>query len=529
MEVTPPLPSVSSLSANDLPRMAYLAALLNDYRLARDDERNWFPVVSALVTLIVTTLGALAFETQTDTFNKCLRHSDCGAQRNLILVLFPLAPLAGLGLIALAGMQSTIRSRYLRVIEREIRLVIGREDSSVRSLPRADPDERVQVESAFLLRWSDLSYSVIEARRGQTVYRLIVDGLFLGIAAIYAGLLSYIGLHIDKWTQAALAGIYVLATVILVGALLKSWLGADALWEEVTTAVAIAVNPAESEVEGRGEPLPGRLIPLRRPSLLRYLLFPRTLWLGLRTLVTLGAVLAMTYVFADTTPHQSLTYVLAICAASSIVFEWGPYAARNQWTDLRRRERLPFAPTKASHRANIYTSATVGTLRVLLPMLWIEILVPRLIGWAMWICGVLLASILIDSFVEFAERHLDRRSFLTRAIDLFARFLAFGARGLAVWRIAVLAGASFDTAIYVAEVLIISSMGPFWGFRRQRKEARILADRRTVDDPSLDDADGRIKKAIQRRVGHGANTLGEILFGRAFEHLMEGRRPGPPL
>jgi hypothetical protein len=521
MNSTPPVRTSSSDDA--LQPTLYLAALLNDYRLARDDERNWFPVVSALVTLIVTTLGALAFETQTDTFTKCLPKSDCGAQRDLLLVLFPLAPLAGLGLIALAGMQSTIRSRYLRTLEREIRAAVGRDDSRVRSLPRATRDQREEVEAAFLLRWSDISSSVNETRRGQTIYRLIVDGLFLGIAAIYAGLLSYIGLHIDKWAQAALAGIYVSSTVILVGALLKSWLGADALWEEVTTAVAIGVNPDESEVEGRGEPLPERLIPARRPRLLRYLIFPRTLWLGLRILITLAAVVLLTYGFAAHRATGSFDRVVVLAAAAAVLFEWGPYATRNQWTDLRRRERLPFAPTRASHRANIYTSATVASVRVIVPLLWLQILVPQSVSWALWVCGVLLASILIDSTIEYTERRLGRRSGWTRAGDLVARFLAFAARGLAIWRVAVLLGATFDTVTYVAEVVVMGLVGFSWGLRRQRKEARILSQRIELDDASLDDVDGRIKVRLKRSVVRTGYSLGEILFGRAFEHIMEAR------
>src|SRR5581483_2021813 len=115
----------------------YFHALVKEYENTRGDERNWFLIVSGLVTLVVTALGAVALAIQSDNF-KCLRSTGkpCGSQLDFLVTSLPIAPLAGLGLIVLSSMQSSIRSRYMRTLESEIRRMIGIKDSDLRPLPK---------------------------------------------------------------------------------------------------------------------------------------------------------------------------------------------------------------------------------------------------------------------------------------------------------------------------------------------------------------------------------------------------------
>jgi hypothetical protein len=313
--------------------------------------------------------------------------------------------------------------------------------------------------------------------------------------------------------------------VILLGALFKNWMGADALWQEVTTDVAVAVNPENAALAGRGEPLPGRLVPHHRPSLIRYLLFTRTFWLFARTLLTTGVSVGLVYLGGSASQH-TFGYVVGVALVGAALFEWGPYSARNQWTDLRRRERLPFAPTRASHRANIYMSATVMAMRVVAPLVWVQILVPSELKWALWIAVILLFSVLLDSAVELRERRAKRRTLPSRALDVVARCVAFAARGVTAWQIAAFAGSPVGW-LSAAAVIALAMFGGYWTIQRQVKEATILKDRqREGNDDLLDHAS--VLSAVKGVAGRCGFVFGEFLFGRAFEHVAERFRKVPP-
>jgi len=510
----------------------YFHALVKEYENARSDERNWFVLAGVFITLIVTALGAIAFGTQSDTF-QCLQNHNCGRDVESVLVLAPLAPLAALGMIALLAMQSAIRHRYMRLLEAELRQLSGQR---VGDLPgSATRPYPALTESAFLLRWTDLTSGVNEIRRGQTLYRLVLHSLFIGITLIYGALLYYIGTRIGPGACSALIAVYSLAGAMLIGALLKSWFGADALWEEVTAGAVL--HPTD---QGLGDavqldPMPDRREQPRRSSLMGYLFFPRTSMLFWRTLITFGTALALAYLAAASSPSHRLRWVLGVAALISICFEWGPYTARNQWTDLRRRERLPKAPTTASHRANIYTSAVVLALRIAIPYAWVLLLAPSLSGWAPWIGVVLLVSVLVDAACEYRERKLGRRTPVTLVGEAVARAIAFVARALAVWQIAgFLAHAPIaPTAAWVMGIGFAVLSLP-WVLHTQ------LRDRVSRDGaPS-----GRATRAYAKLVGsalvgrvntsrswlrraprRGGKLLGEVLFGRSFDAWIERKQP----
>lgn len=514
----------------------YFHALLKEYENARSDDRNWFLLAGAFITLVVTALGAVGFGVESDTF-KCLKADNCGRQTDLLLVLFPLAPLGGLGMIALAAMQSALRTRYMNVLESEIRRLLGFQDAEVRSLPRAGAAGRNATERGFLFRWTDLSSGVNETRRGQTLYRLVVQGLFGGITLIYAGLLVYIGMHIGSWSQAALTGIYTVASAILIGALLKSWFGTDALWEEVTTGLAIHVNRQGATFDDPPlEPMPGREDRPHRKSLMGYLLFPRKGMFVLRTVLTILAVGVFAYWLSDTRPSRDFAWVLGVTVLAVVVFEWGPYSARNQWTDLRRRERIPVAPTGASHRANLYTSGIVLALRALVPFIWIEALAPHAEKWVGIVAAVLFGSVLIDSISEFIELRLNRRTRPTLVVEVVGRAVAFAAQGIFAWRLALFCGAHIDRGVWWAGIAVFALMGVPWVvYQQYRDDSHLHPEKRSWWRSLLRWAvTGRHTEAVKEFVTHARLVVGEapmyigkLLFGRAFDQWL--RRNGAGL
>lgn len=513
----------------------YFHALVKEYESARSDERNWFLLAGAFITLIVTTLGAIAFEIESDAL-ACLRASACNGQTNSLVTLFPLAPLAALGMIGLAGMQSAIRGRYMRVLEAEIRRLTGREDSAVRPLPGRMGPERAQVERAFLLRWTDLSSGINETRRGQTLYRTLVHGLFLGITIIYAALLVFIGLHVAPWDQAALISIYITVSAILFGALFKSWLGSEALWEEVTAALALTVNRAAALVEDRPDPMPGRRPVQPRASLALYLIFPRTTMFVARLALTFFGALILEFVAASPGPSQPAWRAVGITALFAFVFEWGPYSARNQWTDLRRRERLPRAPRGASLRANLYTSAIVLALRVIISYLWVAALVPGVASWAGAIGGILLLSSIWDAWFEYRERRNQGRTLATRSAEVIGRAAAFLARGLAAWQIALFVGAHVSASAWVGEIaaLVLVFSAP-WVIYSQLRDAAADPEHPSAFAWTLLQF-GPVAAAIRRgnviehRIRRVVRTsplfFGRVLLGRAFEQWLRRKGAG---
>lgn len=427
----------------------HLDLLLKDYELARGDDRNWFPLVGAMVAMLVTAVGALAVGLQSSALS-CLTEnahgmptdsSTCGLGRDFAAAILPIAPLAGLGLIALVSLLASVRGRYMLELEREIRAL-------------DDPGRPG-------LRWIELSQEVTSTKRGQTVYRAIVGGLFIGISLIYSFLLIYLAIYVDRWAQTFMTGVYLLSSSILFGALLKTWWGSEGLWDEVVR------RRGEPAAVGPRRELPDRTVPVPCEHFVIYLLFPRPVAIVLRLVPLLAAVLG----YGWSAHFQGIKYpngrsvVLAVALCVSL--EWGFAAARDHWTDLRRDERLPRSWSLANHKTNIYTTVVVLLGRVLLPFLWLVILLPGELEAAAFVAGLLVASCVGDSLIDAVEFDAPVRRWWTRSGEILFRGVAFFARGIAVWKIVSLLWGAPGRAEGATIALSFALLGVVWSAYEQ--------------------------------------------------------------
>ena len=104
----------------------YLATLLVDYESARSDDRAWAQLLGTLFGILVALLGALAAALPSLNVFGCRGNTaNCHPANGFLLAVIPVAPVAVIAFAALIGLPATIRSYYMRGLEKEIRSVIG--------------------------------------------------------------------------------------------------------------------------------------------------------------------------------------------------------------------------------------------------------------------------------------------------------------------------------------------------------------------------------------------------------------------
>jgi hypothetical protein len=470
---------------------------------------------------VLTGLGAIFVVTQSSGFD-CLRKGSkqCTGSAGNLLAILPVGPLAGLALIALAGITTIVRNRYLRSLENEIRAELGLQDD----FPLDVVEHSAELaDKSYALRWTNLAREINTTGRGVAVYRLLVHALFVGIAIIYVALLVYIARHVGMWPRAFMAVGYSFGAALLVGALCVAWFGEDALWDGVTVRYVLRLNPDAEEVlrqRQEDDVRPGRAYSgLRRDRLVSYLVFPRTWALVFRLALIFG--IAAILFWGHAPAHADLWHATLVIVANCLFFDLGMYAARDQWADIRRDEHLPFWITRSAQRSNIYTSAFVMVVRVFVTFALLMILADEEIDWAIAIGVALLMATIGDSIVEWREAHR-RATAATRISEVLLRSLAFAARAVAAWQICELAGASVPSADWMAAVALTASAGMAWAFGQQ-------LNYREIDSTGHVESEFGFVRWIRETMDDLADELQDgvslgmrVLFRRAFEDEEEG-------
>jgi hypothetical protein len=402
----------------------------------------------------------------------------CGTGKGFIIVGLAVIPLAGLALVALVSMASTLREHYLRGLEEELRRQIGlsRYGDSGRTIATLPADRK------YVMVWTEL-VSTMHRSGGQFVYQLIVGGLIFGITAIYAALLVVIGLRVDRWPAAFLVGFYTFSAMLLVGAILKTSIGSHALWGEVTYDFAHSNDRYRRRRHWSGAL--GRLRRRRRRTLFGYLVFPRSGAFVLGLVLVLGATFFLWQAF-DMKQHTTAGSV-AVAIVACMFFEWGFVAAHDQWADIRRQEYLPSEAPGVTQRVNIVTSVAVLLARVAVPFAWIAIFTVTSLSTAAIIAGAVAGSALFDAVADAHDRRKRRdelnrspespaREFVrgapSRILEIIAVGVVFGARAAVGWRTAKHLGVHVPTWAWLGTMLVLTVIGVSWIYAHQLVEAR---------------------------------------------------------
>jgi hypothetical protein len=464
----------TDVSVFERSRDEYRRALYKDYELAREDDRIWFPFVGTVVALLVTAVGASALS-RSSGFD-CISHSkSCTTGQQLVLAGLPIVPLAGIAMVALLGMFSTTRQRYMRDLEHEIRKQLQIENTGGRIASGND--------HLYLMSWVTLSGEINTTRQGQALYRLIVTGLFLGLIAIYAGVTTIIGIHVDSVERALMTAIYSFSGLLLMGVAIKLALGPHVLYEEI----------AESHDMRWGE----RAQPPEKQLLYKKLLIPRQLLVA-RFLALLSLTVFLSVVALRRFPDWQAG---AVIAANCVVFEIGIYSARDQWESLRTGELRQDDP--ARHKLNVLTTLTVIGYRLGLSALLVGILASWRAQWVGYAIALVFGLSLLQGLLPDARETVLRPSrsirWLAWALAVVVSAVAtFTVRGLVAWRIARFVGPGPGWWLASVIVLTVLAGAAFWLIEPSDPYKRAAEQLRT-----------RI-----RQIGHAVRSL---LLGRSAE------------
>lgn len=320
--------------------------LLADYQAAREDERSLVAAQGTSISVAVALLALLAAAlTQTCNLGS---GSNCVRVPDLFLAAAPLGPVAVVAYLAMFGAVSTIRSYYLRALERELRAYAPQAFDGYGEIGPAT--------------YAGLTIEVTSLRRGRMGYRLLTNTIFAAVLLVFGGLTAYIGTHVAWPVRIAMLVVYVPIILLILWEVLAATIGGRTLF--LHTADRYARRPDLPHVD-RDRP-EGR-------NLFSYLLLPRPEdWIKWTIAPGVYAVTAWTVGGW----HDWRTFLVLW-----FVLEFLVYEARYQWNDIRgfaedlehperhARARLPIGLDTASNRWIVMASGLTAVLRLVLALL----------------------------------------------------------------------------------------------------------------------------------------------------------------
>jgi hypothetical protein len=186
-----------------------LEVLISDYEIAREDGRGLDQLVIALLSLAAVLIaGVGAIVAKGCSYKTSLR---CDAQVwPPVYAFLPLGPLAALSVATLLGVQNTLRSYYLRALERKVYELTDAES----------------FEGGGRLRlpgFTHLSLHLFGLHRGANLYRYLSAMLFVAIA-VFALAITAASVLRAKPMELQIAGaiFYGAAAIVLVAAMIRS-------------------------------------------------------------------------------------------------------------------------------------------------------------------------------------------------------------------------------------------------------------------------------------------------------------------
>jgi len=331
---------VSSTSAQD-PKQQF-DVLLADYESCREDERSLSSAMVTAFSIAVTLIGVMAAAvTQTCQFSGS---QGCTHVPDYVLAASPTIPIALLTYVTMLGIGATLRSFYIRGLEKRLQ-----EYSFTPFLGELIAPSIVGV-----------TVELTSLRRGNLAYRIIANFMMAIVLLIFGGYTAYVGFHVSKIDQIIMAVIYSGTASLLVWIVTQGTIRGRKLFAE--TASRFLDNPGNNVLP---EPAHHKVTQhVDERPLASYLIFPRPEdWIKW---TIIPGVFATTAWSTGTFDHWPTFLALWL------ILEYLIYNARYQWNDIRGavedqsngQRRLPIGFGHENIRRNILVSMGVALLRL---------------------------------------------------------------------------------------------------------------------------------------------------------------------
>jgi hypothetical protein len=310
-----PSPSGDAPQSSEVSASAdrYLNALAADYVALREDHQSLDQVTAALISVAVVlmgTLGALLF-------GSCdLRGGRVTCSPRIppaVYAFLPLGPLAILSLFGAIANVNTLRSYYMRAVEREMQTVAGSPPVEFRG------GGRIRLPS-----FGQLVDGVVSQRGGLARYRflnfliyLTMGVLFIGSTALCLLLTRPIDLRI------AMSAFYAASIVVLLRVLWAGSIGGRMFWQDVTKRWSPSGYPDEQSEDEQARESTGR-------PLISYLVLPRP-----GDLLVKGWIVPVAWLISAEATGQVPWRHLWTVVGLTLAFELLLYQARYIVNDLR--------------------------------------------------------------------------------------------------------------------------------------------------------------------------------------------------
>lgn len=346
---------------------AKLLILTTDYSAARDDERTLTAVEATFFGLALTALSIIGFSLIGDC--RLVTTSTCYYTPDYVLAAAPLVPLAIIAYLQIIGSNATIRSFYLRILEREIRLTVGTGGRNFASYPGLP-----------LLSATDLSVAHGSLREGARGPRILTNLIFFSVLVVFGGVAVASILIVDWPWKLAMFGLYFLGGTLIAQETAQSTVGGRRLFKTtIRNAVARkneSLEPAESD--GKHRSLVSYLILPRPADLIKAPFFPAMYLVGALTLPNSGYALSSEGILRGIVLWTCLEFLI--------------YQARYQLNDIRgidddrrhplsrARGRLPLGDLSDAAVAN----AVRTSLRVMFLRLYVVAIIATIPSLGVW-------------------------------------------------------------------------------------------------------------------------------------------------
>jgi len=227
-----------------------LDALIADYTAARDDERELANQQVAMFSGVLATLTLFGvFAVSIGGQNIELPHPVAAAT--------PLIPLSFFCLLQIMGSEATIRSFYLRALERQIRIELG-PTAPIAGYPNLHP-----------VMYRELIDEMRSLSRGARRLRIITYIVFFSVAFVFIGLVTYMARDFNGALKTAMIAVYGSGAIVLYLEARQATVNGRKYFESVVAGANLRLNDSLLP-----PPPPPSWLPRQR-GLLAYLLIPR--------------------------------------------------------------------------------------------------------------------------------------------------------------------------------------------------------------------------------------------------------------
>ncbi|MEU4209184.1 hypothetical protein AB0F13_04115 [Streptomyces sp. NPDC026206] len=386
----------------------HFQVLVLDYTMAREDERTFQAIQATVAGFAVALLAVTAtVASETCKLRKLPRNNpSCKDPPDIFLAAVPSIPLALLAFLELLGLVASLRSYYLRAVEKELRQYT------------APLSELEGIGAVRPVSYMGIMTEVTTLRRGRAGYRVLSVMIMFIALFFFGGMTIYIAMELGGRYRIAMLVAYGFAFSILAFDVAAATFGARSTFLKI----------AKRFVERQSKPILSGAVASGR-GLGSYLAIPRpedwVKWLFIPV------------VFVITSWSGSSGFRWGRMLIILLIVEYLVYSARYQWNDVRglkddaehpekrARRRLPISRDAARQRFFVGSSLFLAFLRLIIA--GIVGYYTGLLSFALVLTGLVFSVAAVYEFlraVESAHPVAARGLWLVVGAGYSVRFLA---------------------------------------------------------------------------------------------------------